>query len=55
MNESIQDVIKVSGVNIAAWTLSFSQIDVAVKFAGSLLALVYTTIKISEWLYTKFK
>lgn len=55
MSDHVTDAIKVGGVNLAAWTLSFSQIDAAVKFVGSILALVYTTIKISEWVYGKLK
>lgn len=53
MSDHIHDAIKVGGVNIAAWTLSFAQIDVAVKFTGSLLALIYTGVKLGEWIYHK--
>ncbi len=43
------DLFRVLGINIAAFTVSLTEVETAIRILGLLAALVYTLLKIVDW------
>ena len=48
LDQHIEDVIKVSFINFAAFAVSMSDFDQWLRLAGLLAALIYTCLKIVQ-------
>lgn len=46
MNEHIEGIIKVGAVNVAALSVSFAQVEAAIRVSALFLGLIYTLIQI---------
>lgn len=46
MNEHIEGIVKVGFVNLAAISVSFAQVEAAIRVSALFLGLIYTCIQI---------
>jgi len=54
MNDHLPDILKVSGANVLAFSVSFASAEAFLRIAAPAAALIYTVLKIVDWFDDRF-